>query len=301
MTTVRSARRDDLAAVVAVMTAVDMATLGEPDTTEEDIASGWEDSSFEVEADAFVAEDSDSTVIGYAEIYDRGEGGYVDTDVYVHPEADDEVAEALLDAVVERATVRAGQGSVLSTWLPAGDRRGPVYASRGFAPVRKFVRMRFTAEAAPEPPPDPPGVELRTFDPSRDTATVHQILVEAFAHHARPMTRSVERFTEQHLQHPDFDPRFWAIAEVDGVAVGAINAFNHGDIGFIRYVGVRAGFRGRGIGGALVGRAVAAIVAAGPPYVDLGVDLDDEVGAVRLYERLGFKVLQQLQLVEREL
>ena len=301
MTMVRTARREDLAAVVAVMTAVDIATLGEPDTTEEDIASGWEDASFDVEADAFVAEDADAIVVGYAEIYDRGEGGYFDTDVYAHPEAGDEVAEALLDAVVQRATVRAGQGSVLSTWLPAGDSRTSAYASRGFVPVRKFVRMRFTAGAGPEPPPDPAGITLRTFDPASDAATVHQILVEAFAHHARPMTPSLERFTEQHLGHPDFDPRFWALAESDGVAVGAINAFNHGDIGFIRHVGVRAGFRGRGIGGALVRRAVDAIVAASPQHVDLGVDLDDEVGAVRLYERLGFEVLQRLQLVEREL
>jgi mycothiol synthase len=297
----RTARRDDLAAVVAVMTAVDLATLGEPDSTEEDIVNGWDESGFDVEADAFVAEDPASVVIGYAELYDRGEGGYFDADVYAHPDAPDELAGALLDAVLERAALRAGPGSTLSTWVPEGDRLEGVYASRAFAPARQFVRMRFTATAPVPVPPDPPGVTMRTFDRTRDAAAAHLVLVDAFAHHARPMTPSLERFTEQHLDHPDFDPRYWAVAEVDGTIVGAINAFNHGDIGFIRHVGVRDGFRGRGIGRALVLRSLAALTAAGQFAVDLGVDLDDDVGAVRLYEALGFTVLQRLQLVERRL
>ncbi len=83
--------------------------------------------------------------------------------------------------------------------------------------------------------------------------------------------------------------------------MGAVTAFNHGDIGFIRHVGVRADHRGRGIGGALVLQAVHLLGQAGLKHVDLGVDMEDEVGAARLYETLGFTTLQRLELVERRL
>lgn len=295
---IRPARRDDLAAVVSVMNAVDIATLGEPDTTEDDIASGWDESVFDVTADAFVAE-ADGQIIGYGELYEREEATF-DTDVYAHPDAPDAVVAALLDAVLDRATTRAGPGSRLGTWVPVGDRSASAYAAAGFEPARMFVRMRHEqdAVAAPEVPA---GIVVRPFEPDQEAQLVHQVLVAAFAGHVRPMTPSFERFREQHLEHPDFKPELWLVAESDGQLVGAITAFDHGDIGFIRHVGVRSGHRGRGIGAALVLTALQRLADRGQQRVDLGVDVEDDVGAATLYERLGFATLQQLQLVERGL
>lgn len=298
--TLRQAGRDDLTAVVAVMQAVDVATLGEADTTEEDVASGWDESDFDLTADAFVVEDGRGAVVGYAELYDRGEGGIFDTDVYPHPRSETAVGEALLDAVLERAAVRAGSGAKLATWLGEDDFRGALFASRGFTPARRFVRMRHE-HAPPALQHDPPDILLRRFDPPRDAAAVHQVLVAAFAHHARPMTPSLERFTEQHLCHPDFNPEYWIVAELEGRIAGAITGFNHGDVGFIRHVGVLAEHRGKGIATALLLRVLRLLADDGQRRVDLGVDVDDEVGAMRLYERLGFDVLQRLELVERRL
>lgn len=296
---IRTARRGDLTAVVAVMTAVDVATLGEPDTTEEDISSGWEETGFDVETDAFVAEE-DGQVVGYAELYGREETVF-DLDVYVHPEASQDLARPLLDAALERAATRAPEGSLASTWLPVGDPRLQAYAAAGFAPVRQFVRMRHEVDATPEDAVAPDGITLRAFDPEADAAGVHAVMVAAFAHHVRPMTPSLETFTERHLDHPDFDPRFWVVAEDDGTIVGAITAFNHGDIGFIRHVGVFEDYRGRGIASALIGRSLRNLAEAGQLRVDLGVDVEDDVGAARLYETLGFTIVQRLELVERTL
>lgn len=295
---IRNARRDDLHAVVAVMNAVDVATLGQPDTTQSDIARGWDETGFELEADAFVT-DEGGQVVGYAELYAREETVF-DLDVYVHPDQGDEVGASLLDAALERAATRAAPGSVLATWLPVGDRRLLAYAGVGFTPVRRFVRMRHESDgigAAAQPD----GIVLRAFDPDADAAAVHAVLVDAFSSHVRPMTPSLDTFTEQHLDHPDFDARYWVVAEDGGEVVGAISAFNHGDIGFIRHVGVRASRRGRGIGAALVLESLRRLAAAGQHRVDLGVDTQDDVGAARLYEGLGFSTIQQLELVERRL
>lgn len=295
---IRNARRSDLTAVVGVMNAVDVATLGEPDTSEEDVASGWEETGFDVETDAFVAEDDE--VVGYAELYGREEQMF-DLDLYVHPHADQDLAAALLDAALERAATRAPTGSVLATWLPVGDARLQAYAAAGFTPARQFVRMRHAADGVPNEPEAPAGITLRTFDRDADAAGVHAVMVDAFAHHVRPMTPSLETFTERHLDHPDFDARFWGVAEDDGTIVGAISAFNHGDIGFIRHIGVPDAYRGRGIGSALVRRAIRLLAEAGQSRVDLGVDVEDDVGAARLYETLGFATVQRLELVERRL
>lgn len=296
---VRAARKDDLTAVVAVMNAVDVATLGEPDTTEEDIWSGWDESGFDLSADAFV-DDKDGSINGYAELYSRSEELF-DLDVYIHPDAPDDVGAALLDAALARAAIRAGAGATLATWVPISDRRGRLFAEAGFEPTRQFVRMRFESDQPVDQGPSPEGVTIRTFDPTADAQAVHAVMVAAFSSHVRPMTPSLEKFTEQHLDHPDFDPVYWVVAEADGRTVGALTAFNHGDLGFIRHIGVLDGYRGRGIAGAMIRRTLHVLGAAGQHKVDLGVDLEDDVGAARLYERLGFRTVQQLQLVERRL
>lgn len=297
MISVRNARSGDLTAVVAVMNAVDVATLGEPDTTEEDIGSGWEETGFDVETDAFVAEE-EGTVVGYAELYRREETVF-DLDVYASPDSPEATAAALLEATLERSATRAPEGSVLATWLPVGDTRIRAYASAGFAKVRRFVRMRHEVDGIPPDATAPDGITLRAFDRQADAAAVHGVMLDAFEHHVRPMTPSLQTFTERHLDHPDFDPHLWGVALDGARIVGAISAFDHGDIGFIRHIGVLPAYRGRGIGSALVRRALHTLAKAGQSRVDLGVDVEDDVGAARLYEALGFAVLQQLELLER--
>lgn len=281
------------------MNAVDVATLGEPDTTEEDIGSGWEESDFDLAASAVVAEE-DGAIVGYGEVYARGEGGIVDVDVYVHPDAGDDVRRAVFGAVIERAE-KSGAGATLATWLTDGDPMAPLYADAGFKGARRFLRMRMELEEPVEVGPDPDGIRVAAARPGVDEPAIHNVLVEAFAHHVRPMTSSYDRFAEQHVQHPDFNAELWGVAWDGDRAVGALNLFDHGDIALIRHVGVRDRYRGRGIASALIRRGLVALQARGQTRVDLGVDLDDDIGAARMYERIGFRPLQETMLVEKQL
>ena len=294
----RPARRDDLSAVVAVMNAFDAATLGEPDTTEEDIASGWDESSFDLASDAVVAE-RDGEVIGYGEVYDRGEHGRLEVDVFVRPGLESEVAPEVLTAVMQRAYEKSGAATLLWTWVPVDHALGAIFSAEGFSPVREFRRMRASLEHQVPAAPDIEDVELRPVRRGNDEFAVHAVLADAFAAHVRPITDDFDRFVEQHVDHPEYDPDLWAIAWEAGSPIGAITVFDHGDVGFIRHVGVRRAARGRGIASALVTRAMTLLAERGQTRVDLGVDLDDEVGAARLYEKLGFTAIQRLQLVER--
>lgn len=294
----RPARHDDLTAVVAVMNAFDVATLGEPDTTSDDIAAGWEESSFDLSTDAVVAEEA-GQVVGYGEVYDRGEPRGLEVDVFVRPGLDAQVGPGLLDAVMRRGLDKAGSGAALWTWLPVDHPLGTVFSAAGFQPVREFWRMRAPLDRDVPAAQDIEDVELRPVRRGIDEFAVHAVLVEAFAEHVRPITHDFDRFLEQHVDHPDYDPDLWAVAWEGGDPVGAITVFDHGDGGFIRHVGVRRSARGRGIAGALMARVMELLQQRGQTRVDLGVDVDDEVGAVRLYSKLDFAVIQRLQLVER--
>ncbi|MCW2810356.1 MAG: family N-acetyltransferase, partial [Friedmanniella sp.] len=59
--------------------------------------------------------------------------------------------------------------------------------------------------------------------------------------------------------------------------------------GWTDRLGVRPEWRGRGIASALLYRSMQSFRAAGLDAAGLGVDADDEKGAVRLYEQLGYR------------
>ena len=293
---IRPARREDLTPVVAVMNAVDVAVMGFADTTEADIASGWDDVDFDVTQDAFVAEDPSGAIIGYAEVYDGGHGEQLDIDVIAPPGTDDTVLHDLLGTALRRADQRSGPGWQYSTWLSSDDHRRPVFEAAGFAAQRSFVRMRRDLDGALPAPRPPDGITVRACRDG-DHAAVHDVLVEAFASHVRPVSPSLERFVDHNVEHPGYDPSLWSLALDGDHAVGALTVFNADDLAFIPAIGVRASHRGRGVASAMIHRTLAALQERGQTRADLGVDLDDEVGAARLYEHIGFRAILQQDLV----
>lgn len=295
----RGARSDDLAGVVAVMNAVDEVTLGEPDSSEVDVASGWSEAGFDLAHDAVVAVES-GQIIGYAEVYDRGdERRELEVGLFVLPAREDTVARPLLDRVLARARELAAPAARLSTWLAVDDPRARFFDAAGFRPQRRLVRMRIDPAGARATEPSD-GIEIRPLLPGVDERSVHAVLVAAFERHVRPITASYPRWEESNVHHPDYDPELLALAWADDEPVGAISVFDHGDLAMIRHVGVLPFWRGRGIASALITGSLQKLAARGQRRVDLGVDVEDTVGALRLYESLGFEVVQQLQLYERQ-
>lgn len=301
---VRPCSRDDLGAVVGLLNACDVEELGEPDTSEDDIAAGWDESAFDLAADAWVAVGPGGGIVGYAELWCRGEPDDLDLGLYEHPHHHGSgIAGSLLDRALARAAERARahpSGTVrVGTWSAHGSPLRPLLQTVGFDPVRLFFRMR--ADLGDEPvPPSPPfeRVELRAMRPGIDERAVHAALVEAFADHVRPVPADFDTFAERHLRHPDFDPSLWTVAW-DGPAVaGAIMVFDHGDLAFVRDVGVRRQWRGIGVGMALLVHTFRLLQQRGQRRLDLGVDADDPVGATRLYERAGFRIVQRSDLLE---
>jgi ribosomal protein S18 acetylase RimI-like enzyme len=71
--------------------------------------------------------------------------------------------------------------------------------------------------------------------------------------------------------------------------------------GYVAALGVRAPWRRRGLGEALLVRAFDEMCRRGLTAVRLGVDSENPSGATRLYERVGMSVATEIVVYERRL
>jgi ribosomal protein S18 acetylase RimI-like enzyme len=90
----------------------------------------------------------------------------------------------------------------------------------------------------------------------------------------------------------EFDPELWFLAEVeDGSLAGAVLCWTSA---FLKDLVVHESWRGRGLGAALVHQVLDEFRDRGARAVELKVASDNPSGAQRLYERLGFVLVERL-------
>ena len=102
------------------------------------------------------------------------------------------------------------------------------------------------------------------------------------------------------FQRADFDPSLWFLAlDGDRIAGTALCFPRSEQLAWVRGLGVRRPWRGRGLGMALLQHAFAAFYARGMRIAGLGVDAQSPSGATRLYERAGMRVTEQYDTLEK--
>lgn len=178
---------------------------------------------------------------------------------------------------------------------PAGHEVTDVCRARGY----RYWRSSFTMEIELEVPVAgalPGGFELRPYR-ARDAEDLMRALDDAFAEDPfwHPITPS--NFREFYLRARGFDPELWLLAwHEDKLAGFALTYPERGGdetLGWIETLGVRAPWRRRGLGGALLGVAFERLYGRGLRRVGLGVDAENATGALGLYERSGMRRVRQ--------
>ncbi|HJP89096.1 MAG TPA: GNAT family N-acetyltransferase [Candidatus Limnocylindrales bacterium] len=167
--------------------------------------------------------------------------------------------------------------------------------AHGFAPYRFHFEMR---RSLTDPIPDvplPDGLAIRPAAPEHLRA-VYDADEEAFQDHwdhAEPVEGDYERF----VGDPDLDPSLWQVAwdgdQVAGLIINTIyqreNELEGVLLGWLDSVATRRPWRARGLAGALIVRSMAALRDRGMTEAGLGVDAENPSGALRLYEKFGFR------------
>jgi mycothiol synthase len=231
----------------------------------------------------------DGRVVGYGDIMIEGDEVALDTAAPAgHWDTFFEWAE-------EQA--RAADARRVRLFLPAGHHTEDLAGDRGYRLWRSSYTMEvFLDDVPPDRPPPPNGITFRTYRPS-DEDQLRAAVNEAFANDPFFHEETPERFREFNLRARGFDPSLWLLAwdgqELAGFVLAFLERVGEPDLGWIGSLGVREPWRRRGLGDALLRTAIGELHARGLRRVGLGVDAENETGALRLYERAGMEVVRQ--------
>jgi mycothiol synthase len=224
---------------------------------------------------------------------------------YVHPDWQARgIGRRLLAWQEERARTHPAAAATerplnFGTWSSDQNvRKVRLFTRAGYETVRYFFEMNRPNLDDIDLPPMPDGLEIRPV--GSDRASQKQMWdadVEAFQDHWGGFDSSDAAF-EAWLTDPMHSPDLWVVAwEGDEIAGGVTNAIFAAENeafgrsrGWMETVFVRRRWRRRGLGAALVARALVRLKEAGMTEAGLGVDSDNPSGALALYQRAGFNI-----------
>jgi mycothiol synthase len=214
------------------------------------------------------------------------------------------IGRRLLDWQLRRAAEAAAGlpgGLPTSLRVDVGDGQTDhlhLFERAGFAVVRRFLEIgRPVAEPLPAVTA-PPGIAVVPWSEGRDEST-RLAHVEAFADHWDTEPRSVEEWRQWYTGNRQFraDLSFVAVDESTEEVVGFTLCAAYPDDwaagpreAWVNSVGTRRSWRGRGVGRAVLVRALQSVEAADDTFERsiLGVDAANPTGAIGLYRSLGF-------------
>ena len=231
--------------------------------------------------------------VAYAQV-SRGNETFV-FELVVHPHHRYEMATIgpeLIDAALD--VVRAEGGGSVNWWVYE-----PTSAHESLAGSASMMQSRTLHQMRRSLPSDRhASVTTRAFRPGADDDAWLRVNNRAFADHAEQGGWTLDTFC-QRQREPWFDPEGFRIHEIDGEMAAfcwtkvhepdADDVTESGQLGEIYVIAVDPAFHGRGLGSEQTLAGLDHLAARGIGTALLYVDADN-IGAVRMYERLGFGV-----------
>jgi ribosomal protein S18 acetylase RimI-like enzyme len=195
----------------------------------------------------------------------------------------------LLERIEEQARKEALQQ--LAFIIPEWDEPAwRAYEEYGFTLATEVLKLEVEFDEAPPEPPPYEGVTLRTYAET-DAHAVRELLDAAYAGWDDtyvPFAR--DDWVAFMTEHESFDPACWFLAEADGNLVGVCLTWKEG---WIKDLAVAPAARGRGLGETLLRHAFVRLYERGVRRIGLKVDAHNPTSALRLYERLGMRVVER--------
>lgn len=297
----------DAEAVLALMVACDLEMLGEPDSTIDDVKAEWTLPRFDKARDAWVVTTESGDIVGYAWVWDRVPRQDLQADLRVHPERRGlGIEEVLVRLLEERGREHFDPTSperdlTIALFTDSKENLPRILQAHGYRSVRTFHRMRIDLAEPVAAPAIPEGIEIRPYRQDVDGRSMHRAVEEAFEGHFRFAPEPHEEWLSRRVTQAGFDPALWHIAWDGEEPAGGVISYVFGDLGWIRELGVRSAWRGRGIGKALLLQAFRGLEGKGMKRISLGVDSANATGATRLYDGVGMRVELQNDLYQKSI
>jgi mycothiol synthase len=289
---VRAPTPADAPAVLELIVARDIADLGRPDYTLEDVQADWSAPGVDLALDAWLAEDGDGPV-GYALLDDRGAAL-----VTVPPANEGQGVGTLLREAAEARAVARGEALVRQYVSTTNEGARTHLLAAGYWPAHSYFRMRMDLGELPDPPDDVP---VRPHVRGVDDGPVHALVEEAMAGVPGNEPRSLESWQAAKVDKEGWDPSLWLLHEDAGGLAGVVlcERWEEG-VGYVDYLAVAARSRGRGLGRALLLHGLAALRDAGLGVAELSVQ-GENASATRLYESVGMRPAWTIERWEKAL
>lgn len=212
------------------------------------------------------------------------------TDVYARPGSD-----LLREVLVEALKAAYEKAPDYEQWFGVNtkDRQmKQVLESFGMSIIRTYWNMRLSLDGVSKKENDNPSIVIRLIENQEGMETFWRLNQDAFSKHFGFAPRPKEDWIRMTLEAGTYDPTGCFLLEYEGEPAGFVqlaNANYHLNGGFVDLIGVAHGFQGRGLGQVLLQHAINFSIDQGRELIELNVDSGNESGALRLYEKLGFK------------
>jgi ribosomal protein S18 acetylase RimI-like enzyme len=212
------------------------------------------------------------------------------TDVYASPRVEN--LENVVLWAIELADSQHADWDIRPGVNSLDKRLQSAWAKHGFEFLRRYYTMRMRVSTTPTIR-QIQGVEIRSIDISNpdQVALWHLLHQNSFSNHFGFAPRELEKWREL-VQDSATDPNGVFFAFKNGQPVGFCQCndeYVEDNRGFINLIGVTLENQGTGIGEALLQTGISYCITKGYDSVELNVDTGNESGALKLYEKVGFK------------
>ena len=270
----------DAGAIFELVAASDTDVLGTPDIVLDDVLDELSDPDFDLATDGWLAYAPDGRLVAWAWTCRKGDSDNADVTVAART-GDDALLRHLWTLVQDRAVDNARalghRQVVMDTAAYRNDhRRRALLTDLGFTQAATFQRLRIDHDGPRPQPGLPPGTVVRLGSEGDDVRRLgHAVRNEAFVDHFGFVP---SRYADWHAQLDGSGSGDWAqlrLVVVDGEPAAMLlgtNNFLNENCGYVRTLGVRKQFRGRGLARYLLRQAFAHDAGLGRAGTYLHVD-----------------------------
>lgn len=294
--TVRPARMDEVEAAASFLNEHSRRLFGVDDQPVNELRQYWESPDVDFDNDVLVAEGRDGSLVGYADLGVHGDHVWLDV-----RGLEREPLRALLAAIEERAASKRPGANFIGYTSGEDAVVQQLFESSGYKTVRHSFRMEIDLDDNPAEPELPAGFTVRAMREGEEKR-MYEAHMTSFADLWMFNPEPFEIWKHWFVDDTAFDPSLWFLAEHGGELAGVAltrAAENEPGLGWVRVLGVMPEYRKQGLGQALLRHTFAEYTRRGFDRVGLGVDAENPTGAVRVYERVGMRVVRKNMQLEK--